>query len=210
MRAVHALLIVLSLAFALPLVARAGEPAPVAAPVSPAPAAAVQAAAPEQKKAEPSPATPTVRIGYLDMAKIGNESVSGKAAQAQFKAKADKYKAQITAKQKQLEKQKADIEAKLPSLLPEQRAAKAKEFEKKVEEYRRFVQKAEKELKPLEEELTRSLLGEIDKVVTDYGKSKGFVAIVAKRELLYQGSDVAVQDVTEDVLKLVNAKAEKK
>ena len=196
----------------MPVAARAGEPATVAVPVPPAVPVSAPAVvpAPEPKKVEPPLVAPTVRIGYADITRIGSESAPGKAAQARFKAKADKYQAQITAKQKQLEKQKAAIEAKLPSLLPEQRAAKAKEFEKKVDDYRRFVQNAEKELKPLEEELTRSLFGEIEKVVTDYAKDNGFAAIVAKKELLYQGSSVTVQDVTDDILKLVNEKGQKK
>ena len=59
-------------------------------------------------------------------------------------------------------------------------------------------------------DLARSLFGEIEKVVTDYGKANGFAAIVAKKELLYQGSIVTVQDVTEDILKLVNEKGQKK
>lgn len=202
--------LVLALLVVMPLYARAAEPIPAAVPsAAPAPVPAV-APALEPKEVESAQAAPTVRIGYADISRIGSESAPGKAAQARFKAKADKYQAQITAKQKQLEKQKAAIEAKLPSLLPEQRAAKAKEFEKKVDEYRRFVQNAEKELKPLEEELTRSLFGEIEKVVSDYAKANGFAAIVAKKELLYQGSSVTVLNVTEDILKLVNEKGPKK
>jgi len=204
------IVLVLALFVVLPLYAGAADPIPAAVPsAAPAPVPAV-APALEPKQIEPTQAAPTVRIGYADITRIGSESAPGKAAQARFKAKADKYQAQITAKQKQLEKQKAAIEAKLPSLLPEQRAAKAKEFEKKVDEYRRFVQNAEKELKPLEEELTRSLFGEIEKVVSDYAKANGFAAIVAKKELLYQGNSVTVQDVTEDILKLVNEKGAKK
>ncbi len=179
-------------------------PAP---PAATAPAPAVAATPQEQKKVGPYQ---TLRIGYLDITRIGNESSPGKAAQGRLKAKAEKYQSQIAAKQKQLEKQKAAIEAKLPSMLPEQRAAKAREFEKKVEEYRKFVQNAEKEMKPLEEELTRSLVGMIEKVASDYGKANGYAAIVVKKELLYQGSVVAVQDVTEDILKLVNEQGEKK
>lgn len=200
--------LVLAATAAVPAIAGT-DPAAVSAPpaaTAPAPAPAVSAP-PEQKKAGPFLA---LRIGYVDITRIGNESLPGKAAQDRFKAKAEKYQAQIAARQKQLEKQKAAIEAKLPSMLPEQRAAKAREFEKKVEEYRKFVQKAEKELKPLEEELTRSLFGMIEKVVADYGQANGYAAIVAKKELLYQGSQVTTQDVTEEILKLVNEKGEKK
>jgi outer membrane protein len=212
-RGIISIALLLAATAAVPAMAATDAPsAAVAVPSSAAPSSAVSAS-PEQKKVESAPASQpaqAIRIGYVDITRIGNESVPGKAAQARFKAKADKYQSQITAKQKQLEKQKAAIEAKLPSMLPEQRAAKAREFEKKVEEYRKFVQNAEKELKPLEEELGRSLFGTIEKVVADYGTANGFAAIVAKKELLYQGSVVTTLDVTGDILKLVNEKGEKK
>ena len=65
---------------------------------------------------EPAPATPvsepaaskqqTVKIGYIDMAKIAAGSKDGKAAAASLKAKSGKLRTRIEAKQKQIEKEK--------------------------------------------------------------------------------------------------------
>ena len=161
-------------------------------------------AAVETKKAEPA-----IRIGYVDLARIGKDSARGKAAQALIKGKVDKFQAKLAARQKQLEKQKAALEAKMATLSPEERAAKAKGFEKKVEEYRKIVQNAEKELQPLQEELLGSLYKEIEQAATDYGKANGYAAIVRQKELLYLGSGVEAQDVTEAVMKLVDEKGQK-
>lgn len=185
---------------------QAGEPKTFEAPAAgsaaqpPPPAAAI----PDQKGTERA-----VRIGYADILRIGGESIRGKAAQTRLKEKTDKYQAQIDTRKKQLEKQKGAVEAKLATLAPRQRVARAKEFEKKVAEYRKFAENAEKELQTLQEELTRQLYQEIEQAASTYGKANGYAAIVVKKELLYLASGVEAQDVTDEILKLVNEKGEK-
>jgi len=210
-------LLILALLISLPTMAFAADTQPgsgaVTLPVPP-PAPSFQAAFPSAGVTQPGTFEPfqaksAIRIGYLDMARIGRDSLIGKSAQARFKDKTEKLQAQITSKQKQLEKQKKELEAKLPTLIPDQRTAKAKEFEKKVDEYRKFVQKAEKDLQPLQEELTRSIFQEIEKAAAAYGASAGLTAIVAKKELLYQGTGVATEDITDAILKLVDEKGAK-
>ena len=189
------------LCLALPLAAGAAETAPVGAAAQPA----TPVATPPPVTAQP--AAQAVKLGYVNIAKIGKESIQGKAAQARFKAKADKLEAQIAAKQKQLEKQKIALEAKLATLPPDQRAAKAKEFEKKVGEFRKSIQSAQQEIEPLQKELSDAVIKEIERAAASYGKSNGFAAILTEKEPLYLGSDVEAQDVTDAVLKLVNEKA---
>ncbi len=186
--------------------AKSASPAfvvPETRPVSPAVPAI------EQKAAAAAKTENVIRIGYVEMARFGEESSGGKAARERVKKKGDALRSQIAAKQKQLEKLKSSFESKLPTLSPKEREAKAKEFEKKVEGYRKFVQNAEKELQSLEEELSRKLYKEIEEAAVSYGKANGYAAIVVKRELLYVGSGVEGTDVTEEILKLVNAKASK-
>lgn len=196
---------------ALPILAGAEEAKPVTEPkvetaVQPAPPALTN---PAVKAVEPGKAERTIKFGYADMLKLGSESIQGKAAKARFEEKSDKYKSQIAAKQKQLEKKKAAIQAKLATLTPEQRAAKAKDFEKKVEEYQKFVQKAENEMQAFQEEISRKLYQDIEQAAVAYGKANGFAAICVKKDILYLGSGVDVQDVTDAILKLVNEKGQK-
>jgi len=165
-------------------------PAAVAAPPTALPNAG------EEKKS-----APVFRVGYADLLKVAGESAMGKAAKANFEAKADKLKGQIETKQKLLEKQKASLEAKLPTYTPQQRAAKIKEFEKKVDELRKMLQKADKEMKPVQEELLKTVYGKIEKAAGEYGAANGFSVIMDKKELLYLGKDVDAQDVTEALIK---------
>lgn len=164
-----------------------------------------------EAKAQPIPpqsaaAAAPLRVGYVDILQVAEKSDPGKAARSQFEARADRLKTQIESKQKLLEKQKTALEAKLPTYSPEQRAAKIKDYEKKVEELRKLLQKGDKELKPLQEELQKELFAKIEKAATEYGAANGFSVIVTKNELLYMGKSVDLQDVTEAIIKLLARK----
>ena len=167
------------------------------------PKSELQPAGEPARAAETVQPQPPVKIGYVDIAKIASDSAPGKAANARLKEKTEKYRSQITARQKKLETMKKDIETKLPTLAPQQRQAKIKELEKKVGEYQKFVQDAEKEMRKMESELSESMIKAIQKAADEYGKANGFAAIVPKRDLLYLGEKVDVVDVTEDLTKII-------
>jgi len=102
--------------------------------------------------------------------------------------------------------QKAAIEAKLQTLSPQQREAKGKEFQKKVEEFQKFGMNAEKELQARQEEFSSRLYKAIEQASTDYGKANNLSLVVVKRELLYLGSGVDALDVTDGIIKLIDRK----
>lgn len=167
------------------------------------PKAETQPATDLPKIVETPPSQSPVKIGYVDISKIAGESAPGKAANARLKEKTEKYRSQITNRQKKLETMKKDIETKLPTLTPQQRQARVKELEKKVGEYQKFVQDAEKEMRKMEGDLSESMIKSIQKAADEYGKANGFAAIVPKRDLLYLGEKVDVVDVTEDLTKII-------
>jgi outer membrane protein len=168
--------------------------------------------------AKPAPAVGPLRdnqekkttIGFVDMEKALKDSAMGKAAFADLKARGAKYKSQIDAKQKQLEKQKKDIEAKAPSFTPQQRVAKAKEFQKKVEDFQKFVQKVQKDMQEKENQSLGRIYDAVQAGSEKVAKAGGYAAVVAKREILYIGNDVEIKDVTDDVIKVANAEKPRK
>ena len=214
---------------ALPAMACAAETAPATgpetiAPAKPAPAAAAvsgekkpeppkpqpPAAAAPQKSSEPAVSKPPIRIGYVDLIRVSTDSEPGKAGQARLTERKKKFQTQIESKRKQLDKQRAAIEAKLPTLTPQQREAKAKEFQKKVEEYQKLLQKADGELQEVQQEQSRILYEKIEQASAVYGKANGLAVVTVKRDLLYQADGVDGQDITEGIVKLVNEQATKK
>jgi outer membrane protein len=158
----------------------------------------------ESKNAVTLPAAKRIRVGYVDILKVAEQSDAGKVARTHFEAKADRHKAQIDTKQKLLEKQKAALESKLPTYTPEQRAAKIKAYEKKVNELRMLLQQADKEMKPMQEELTKEIFGKIEKAAAAYGAANGFDVILEKRELLYLGNGVETEDVSDALITEMN------
>lgn len=177
-------------------------PAPVtSAEPKPAPPALIQ------PSVTPTPAKPehVVRIGLVDMTKVAGESAPGKAALAEVKTRTEKYQAQIKEKEKQLQKQKAALEAQFPALAPQQREVRAKEFQKKVEDFQKFVQKADADVRARQDELLSRLYQSITVVSADYGKANGFAAVVMKKEMLYIDAGVEIKDLTDEVIKKVNA-----
>jgi outer membrane protein len=181
--------------------APAGAPATAAKPAPAAPAPTTIAA--------PEPTAPT-RIGYVDMAQIASDTDSGKAASTALKAKSLKLSAKIEARQKQLEKQKAALDAKMESLSAKERAAKVKEFQKKVEEYQKMVRASDLEMQEMQEKLTSDIYKAIKKAATTYGKSHGYAAVLAKKDILYLADTPEPKDLTDDIAALLNQKTESK
>lgn len=204
----------------LPAMAAAADSLPAQTAPQTAPAAAQKSSAaatpqPVQPPTTPAMAAtpaaqPVVRIGYVDPIRVSTDSEPGKAGQTKLLDLKQKLQTQIESKRKQLDKQRAAIEAKLSTLSPQQRDAKGKEFGKKVEEFQKFGQNAEKQLQELQQELSNALYGKTEQAAVEYGKTNGFMAIFVKRDLLYAAIGVDVRDVTDDIVKLVNAQDRKK
>ncbi len=156
-------------------------------------------------EAAPKPAVvQTARIGYVDIARIGVESELGKALKTLLTTRKDILQGKIDGKKKQLDKLKASIEAKIALMNPQQREAKSKEFQKKLEEFQKFAQESEKDFYTLQDKETSALYEAIERSAVEHGKANGFAAIVVKKELLYVGSSVDAQDVTDALIKALN------
>lgn len=192
---------------------QAAEPQPAAAPAPSATPAIVQPASPQAAPGlsllRPSVAL-TAKIGVVDINKVSVESAMGKAAQAQIKGQQTKLQKQIEAKRKQLDKFKADIERQLPTMSPQQREAKSKEFQKKVAEFQKFGLHAEQELAGTQQKLTKELLEAIAQLAANLGKDKGLSAVVVNRELLFSAQGVELVDLTPELVKLLDEKSKKK
>lgn len=200
--------------FALSVFSAHGAEAPRATDtkvVVPAEKSVVETTSPAPPKIEePAPvikakAEQTVKIGYVDMAKVASDSALGKAALKEVKSRTERYRSRITAKEKQLEKQKKTIEAQISALSPKEREAKAKEFQKRIDEYRKLVTKAEKDVRERQEKLLADLYKSIEESAVDYGKANGLAAVVIKKDILYSSERVEAKDLTDEIIKMVDA-----
>jgi outer membrane protein len=193
----------------------AAETAPVTPTLltAPAPLQPSAAATPAPASAEKKPETAalqTVRIGYVDIIRIGSDSDRGKVLKALLTARKDKLQGKINARKHQIEKLKSSIEARIATMSPQQREAKSKEFQKKLEEFQNFAQTSEEELYTLQGKETQALFEQIEKAAAAFGSANKLAVVVVKKELLYVGSGVEAQDVTSDLIKALNEAGPKK
>lgn len=193
---------------ALPASGFAADSAPEKKPADPPPSASV--AVPAETAQKPVAAVQATRIGSVDISRIAAESERGKAIKALLTTKKEKLQGKIDGKRKQVEKLKASIEAKIASMSPQQRETKSKEFQKKVEELQKFAQTSEEELFTLQDKESKALYEAVEKAAVNHGTANGFAAIVVKKELLYVGSSVEAQDVTDALIKTLNQDHQKK
>lgn len=166
----------------------------------------VPPAAPVQKTTELAVTQQTARLGYVDISRIATESETSKTGQAELGVLKKKLQGQVEAKQKQLEKQEADIKAKLNTYTAKQREAKVKEFQKKLEAFQKFGLNAEKQLQDKQAEFTEKIFKAVEQASSELGKAKGLALVVIKRELLYLSSAVDAEDVTDEVIKQIDKK----
>jgi len=199
----------ITLTLGLQNLAAAAETAPAAATTT-APKAAPAAPAAENKPSDATAVRQTTKIGSVDLGRIGNETARGKAVQAKLKEMKDKSQSKVDAKRNQLDKLRASLEAKLATFSPAQRAAKAKEFQKKVEEFQKFGKQLEDDLYTTQEKETKGLYDATEAAAGAYGKANGFAVIVVKKELLYVGSNIDAQDVTDALIKAMDEATRKK
>jgi outer membrane protein len=151
----------------------------------------------------------TVKIGYIEVAKIARESAGGKAAAATLKAKLAKLQTRIEAKQKQLEKQKKALEEKLEGKSVSERAARGKEFQKKVAEYQKLVRTSEEEMQKAQLKLTSALYTVIKDAASTYAKSHGYLVVVDEKAILYLADKIDSKDLTEEIAASLHEKPAK-
>lgn len=204
--------LLLALLIVLPTLAHAADSVPVIEPKGAA--ATIEATAPQtstpSNTAAATAVLPAPKLGYVDIVRIGSDSERGKALKSLLTARKDALQKKIDGRKKQIEKLKTSIESKLPGMTPQQREAKSKEFQKKLEEFQKFVRSSEEELYTLQEKETTALFADVEKTAVDYGKANDFAVIVVKKELLYVGTAVDAQDVTDALIKALNSAGAKK
>lgn len=148
-----------------------------------------------------------VKLGYIDMQRALNTSEVGKEAKEQLATKVKKYQDEINLKQETLKKLKDELEKQGMLLSESARSSKEKEYQNKLKDFQRFTKDAQDELQGKDEEFTRKILESMEKIIQEYGRKNGFSLIVVKNEsMLFVDEKI---DVTDEVLKLLNANRKK-
>ncbi|MGA7827892.1 MAG: OmpH family outer membrane protein [Geobacteraceae bacterium] len=143
------------------------------------------------------------KLGYVDIQKVLNLSNAGKEAKAELTAKVKKHQEEINRKQAELKKLK-DVLEKQGSILTESaKSAKERDYQQALKDLQRMQKDAQDDLQSTDEELTRNILSDIEKVVKDYGKKNSYEFIFIRNDSMVYADEK--NDLTDQILSLMNS-----
>lgn len=139
-------------------------------------------------------------IGYVDMQKALNSSISGKEARKKFSNKLKKTQDLLEAKQKELTELKESLEKQSLYLSEDARNEKEKEYQNRMRDYQRLIKDSQEELKGEESEMVKKIFKELRVIVGKIGEKGNYTMIFEKNAsgILY-GSDAV--DLTDELIK---------
>lgn len=149
------------------------------------------------------PSYSSEKIVYLDVEKIMQESIAGKAIIAKIKKKRETSISQFKKKEKEIfEKEKKLISQK--NILNEE------EFKKKIQNLRSDISKYQKERNKASKDLVQirikastNLIKKLAPILETYSKDNSIRIIVQKKHIVMGSKE---DDITKDILNLVNQK----
>ncbi len=140
------------------------------------------------------------QIAVIDMQKVMKKSYAGKAAMEKLNKKFEKLRKELKKKQDELKSFKDDLEKKAPLMSEDARADKEREYKKMLRDFKDQSDDAQFEMRQAESRTMEPILKELEKIVTDIGKKRGYLLILENKMpgLYYVAPQV---DITDDVIK---------
>lgn len=148
----------------------------------------------------------SIKIGFIDIQRVLNESQAGKRANDRFQGQIKKAEAEIQKERQDLEKMRVDLEKKAPLLKDEERRNLEAEFQRRSVNLQRNMSDQQQELERKRNEMMSEILKELEQVVNEVGKAEKFTLILERSQILY--SDQAI-DITNKVIEAYNNRAKK-
>ena len=145
------------------------------------------------------------KVYLVDMQKVINESIIGKAARNSLEAEAKKRQAALAGQKSDLEKIKIEIEKQSSVLSPNALEERRADLEKKAKAFERAVQDDREALSRQNGAEIEKIVKEINQVVQDLAGKDRYKFIIEKdaRFVLYSDPHL---DISEEVLKTLDSK----
>lgn len=149
-----------------------------------------------------------IKIAYVNLQKALNESQPGKDAKEDMAGEIKKRQDEVNARQEELKKLKEEIEKKGAIWSKEIREQKEREFQAKSQDFQRYFLQSEDELRKKEQEKVREIIKELQGIVKELAKKKGYTYVFEKTEggVIYGPDEM---DLTDEVIKIYNSQYKK-
>jgi len=140
------------------------------------------------------------KIGYVNLQVALNESSKGKVAKEQFKKEVEKLQKGLESQRDEIESLKSQIEKKASVMKESERVSLEDDYRRKLRDFERAYKDSQADLQRKDNELTASILSELQQIVVKYGERDGYTLILetTSSAVLY-GSESA--DLTAVILK---------
>ncbi len=144
-------------------------------------------------------------IAIVDVQKVVNESIIGKAAKSNVEAQIQKAKVRMSNVQAELEKGKADLQKQSSVLSGSALEERREVLEKKQREAQRTFQDVQEQVAKTNEKEIRKVIEEVDKVVKELADERGFSFVFEKdrQAVIYASARI---DITQDVIRILDKK----
>lgn len=149
-----------------------------------------------------------LKIAYIDSQRILTDSVAGKDAFAQLEKISGERRKEIDKMQAGIKKLGEEIQLKGSTMKEAAKAELQAKYEAEVKNLNRYAKDAEEELRRKQMVLVKPISDEVNEIIAEYGKKNGIDLILDTRApgMVYNS---AKGDITDDILKLYDAKHKK-
>lgn len=146
-----------------------------------------------------------IRIGTINLQRALNESNAGKNAKARFKDQLDRLQRDLERQKNEVDSLKDQLAKKALVMKDDERRSLEQEYQRKLREFERAYEDSQAELQQRDSELTREIVVELQSVIQDYGRRGGYTVILeqAGGALLFGAPHI---DVTDAIIAEFNQK----
>jgi outer membrane protein len=151
------------------------------------------------------PAYASESIAIVDVQKVVNESIVGKAARSNLEREMQKAKAKLSNLQADFEKQKGEFEKQAGVMSKAALEDKREALARKQQDVQRAYQDSQEQLAKVNDKEIRKVIEEINKVVKDLADDREYEFVFEKdrQAVVYSSSRI---DITQEVIKLLDKK----
>ena len=147
-----------------------------------------------------------IKIGFIDIQRVIQESQAGKRAKERFQAQVKKAESDIMKERQDLDRLKSDLEKKGPLMKEEERRNMESDFQKRSVALQRSMSDYQAELQQKNNQLMADILKDLEAIVNEVGKADKFTLILERSQILYSDQGI---DITSKVIETYNNRNKK-
>ena len=155
----------------------------------------------------PAVAADAPKIAVVNLQKVLETSVAGKAAQNELKTQRDKLEGDLKQKGNELQELEKRLQREAMVMSKETREEKEREFRIKASDFQALQKKYRSDLQDLERQLMGELQKDISALVDEIGKKEGYMLVISNIGVLCHQP---AADITSRLVQELNAKPGKK